>query len=54
MQRSCQSKYTNGMLLGESTDEYLARKAEEAEQSRRDSLISDAENETTAIMDEVF
>ncbi len=47
-------RYADRMLLGESTDEYLARKAEEAEQSRRDSLISDAENETTAIMDEVF
>lgn len=47
-------RYQNRMLLGESDDEYIERMAREEEQARRDSLISDAENETTEIMDEVF
>lgn len=42
------------MHLGESDDEYIERMARYEEQARRDSLISDAENETKEIMDEVF
>ena len=42
------------MFLGESDDEYIERMAREKEQARRDSLISDAESETTAIMNQVF
>ena len=47
-------EYGGPMLLGESDDEYIERMAREEEQARRDSLISDAENETSEIMNEVF
>ena len=49
-----QDGHRDRMYLGESDDEYIERMAREAEQARRNSLISDAESETTAIMDEVF
>jgi len=49
-----QDGHRDRMFLGESDDEYIERMAREEEQSRRDSLISDAENETSEIMNELF